>query len=71
MKNVLSNEIFTTTGYAEISNINDTFLGRFLYCKTRFKALANGTFCLKAALSAAGDMIEIGKGSFVKWKVES
>ncbi|MEI6091412.1 MAG: hypothetical protein WCR42_13235 [bacterium] len=68
MKNILSDEIFTTTGYLEISNINDTLLGRFLYLKARFKALANGTFCIKAAISSVGDEIEIGKGSFVNYK---
>lgn len=68
MKNILSDEIFTTTSYVEISNINDALLGRFLYLKARFKALADGTFCIKAALSSVGDGIEIGKGSFVNYK---
>jgi len=69
MKNILSNEIFTTTGFTAIESINDTLLGRFLYLKARFKAMADGTFCLKAALSTAGDAIEIGKGSFLNYKL--
>jgi hypothetical protein len=69
MKNILNDEIFTTTGYTEISNINDTLLGRFLYLKARFNAVTDGTFSIKAALSSAGVGIKIGKGSFVNYKL--